>query len=154
MILILGYGNPLRGDDALGFIAGEFLSRHYHDAPLVQVETVHQLTPELAEKLAAYDTVILIDAHHQEPAGQVFSEIVRPATCSTPHTFSHYVSPADLLLLVHRLYGSYPRMFLTGITTSSFAVGEPLSLPVLASMPILYEEVMSLAEKKQCATGG
>lgn len=147
MILIIGYGNPLRGDDALGPVAAKHLAQHYRDDANVHVCTVHQLTPELSEKLTDYATVLLIDARHHEPAGQVFIQDVQPAAHSTSRAFSHYVTPPELLLLTRSLYKSSPRMFLAGITATAFDVGEPLSLPVSAALPLLYEKIAALVQE-------
>jgi hydrogenase maturation protease len=147
MILIIGYGNPLRGDDALGPVAAKHLAQHYRDDANIHVCTVHQLTPELSEKVAAYTIALLIDARHREPAGQVFVEEVQLATNPSSHPFSHYVTPPELLLLARTLYSSSPRMFLSGITATAFAVGEPLSPPVFAALPILYEKIAALVQE-------
>ena len=67
--LIVAYGNPLRGDDGVGWQAAILLSRELKDQ--VQVLTRHQLTPELAETLSEASRVIFIDAAAQGPAGQI-----------------------------------------------------------------------------------
>lgn len=147
MILIIGYGNPLRGDDALGPVVAKHLAQHYRDDANVHVCTVHQLTPELSEKLTDCGTVLLIDARHHAPAGKIFVEDVQPATQSTSRAFSHYVTPPELLLLARSLYASSPRMFLAGITATAFDVGEPLSLPVRAALPLLFEKIAALVKE-------
>ena len=50
--LIIGYGNTLRGDDAVGQAAAQALAG---EAAIAGAETIacHQLTPELAERIAA-----------------------------------------------------------------------------------------------------
>ena len=53
-VLILGYGNPLRGDDALGPQVAEELAVRLGDDPRVTVQAVHQLTLDLAETLANF----------------------------------------------------------------------------------------------------
>jgi len=60
-VLVVGYGNPLRGDDGAGFNAAWLLSLD----PRLQGADVlirQQLTPELAEDVARADLVVLIDA--------------------------------------------------------------------------------------------
>jgi hypothetical protein len=49
-VLIVGYGNPLRGDDGLGWRAAERLRTVIQDAG-VEILALHQLTPELMETL-------------------------------------------------------------------------------------------------------
>ena len=65
--LIIGYGNPLRGDDGVGPRAAELLVEEDGvTSPLlpdgVQVLVCHQLTIELAPQIAEADRLILIDA--------------------------------------------------------------------------------------------
>src|SRR5580704_15594719 len=49
--LVIGYGNPLRSDDALGWHASRLLAQALAGQE-VDVITCHQLTPELAEPLS------------------------------------------------------------------------------------------------------
>ncbi|MFN2105726.1 MAG: hydrogenase maturation protease [Candidatus Promineifilaceae bacterium] len=144
MILILGYGNPMRGDDALGQIAVEFLAERFGEHDGVHVRAVHQLTPDLSEMLAGYESAVLIDARHAAPAGQVFVEEVRAAERLPSGAFSHYVTPGELLLLADALYGKRPCVYLAGITATEFEVGEPLSAAVREALPVLYETIEAL----------
>ena len=63
--LIIGYGNPLRGDDGVGW---EVASRLAATIPeeAAHIMTVHQLTPELAESVSEAELVIFIDASDGE----------------------------------------------------------------------------------------
>ena len=73
--LIVGYGNPLRGDDGVG----QAVARAFADEAAIDgVDAVacHQLTPELAERFAAAARVVLIDAAAGPEAGRRLS---RPA---------------------------------------------------------------------------
>lgn len=146
MILMIGYGNPLRGDDALGQIAAEYLAQRYGDDESIHIQSVHQLTPELAEKVADYDLVIFIDTHDSEPAGKLYVQEVEPASDAITRSFSHYVTPGELLLLANSLYGSAPKMLLVGITGTQFDVGQPLSVPVRAALPLLYDAIDGLVQ--------
>jgi len=60
-ILIIGWGNPLRGDDGVGWRAAELLSGTLagHD---VAVRVSHQLMPELAEEISRSEFVVFIAA--------------------------------------------------------------------------------------------
>ena len=57
-ILIVGYGNPLRFDDGLGWRAAEELSQRL-SPPEIEVEVIvrHQLTPELADNVRNAEAV-------------------------------------------------------------------------------------------------
>ena len=53
-VLIVGYGNPLRCDDGLGWCAAEALSRSL-PFPETEIVICHQLAPELADNLRYAD---------------------------------------------------------------------------------------------------
>src|SRR5690242_12833541 len=75
-VLVIGYGNPLRGDDGVGWHAAEALAKSLQDEERVPAERVmvlacHQLTLELAEPLSRVERVIFIDACDGPPPGSV-----------------------------------------------------------------------------------
>src|ERR1035438_8523471 len=59
-VLILAYGNPLRGDDAFGWRVAERLLELPPD-PSVEILRLHQLTPELMDPLSRADLALFID---------------------------------------------------------------------------------------------
>ncbi|MEP7293735.1 MAG: hydrogenase maturation protease, partial [Chloroflexota bacterium] len=61
MILIIGYGNPLRSDDAIGQRIAEMMEKRLK-LEAVQVITAYQLTPELVEPIRDAQLVVFIDA--------------------------------------------------------------------------------------------
>lgn len=119
--LIIGFGNTLRGDDAAGIHAAE----RFRETEGVDVLTAHQLLPELAESIARYDHVLLLDAGAGTTA--VYLEEIResaPPAAFTPHVSS----PSTLLALCRTLYQRTPRrMVLVTIPAVSFEFGESLS---------------------------
>ena len=60
-VLVVGYGNPLRSDDGIGWHAARLLAT---DPRLdrARVLTRHQLAPELAEDVSRASLVVLVDA--------------------------------------------------------------------------------------------
>lgn len=138
--LILGYGNPLRGDDALGWVVAEELERRFADDEQVDVMAVHQLTPDLSELLHRYREVVLVDACAGCESTSVVREDVRPDP-TPPRPFTHYVTPGQLLASTRALYGSAPKVVFVGLTTNAFEVGKPLSRQVRAALPRLVDVV-------------
>lgn len=113
--LVIGYGNPLRGDDGVGpFVAGHF-------GP--DAIACHQLTPELAEPISRADRIIFVDAHAGVPAGKITIRQVVPRTMAAIHRYE----PETLLAFSQQLYGRAPAAILIGIGTASFEFGEDLS---------------------------
>lgn len=96
--LIIGFGNPLRQDDGLGWRAAQLLQARADDA--AEVLTCHQLTPELAAKLSGARLAIFLDASVDQPPGTIRERVVQPAGCGS---FSHHLSPAELLGLARRV---------------------------------------------------
>ena len=69
-VLVVGYGNPLRGDDGVGWRVAERLAadQRLDGAAVLQR---HQLTPELALDISAVSLVVFIDASRDLPPGSV-----------------------------------------------------------------------------------
>ncbi len=139
-VLIVGYGNPLRCDDGLGWSAAEVLSR---SLPFSEIEIVvcHQLTPELADSLRSADVAFFIDAAHHGQPGEVSCELV---TLQPGINGSHQLSPAQLLALAQQLYGATPRAFTVSLCGESFEHGATLSSTVEAALPKLIALVEGL----------
>jgi hydrogenase maturation protease len=143
--IIIGYGNPLRGDDGVGWHAARRL-----EAVLQETEIIacHQLTPELAEPMSWAEIVVFVDADAQGPAGSVSCQTVTPGD-SGASALSHHVTPRQLLGWTQSLWGASPQAFLFSVSGQSFGCGEELSVPVGAALPELIERIGSLigAEK-------
>lgn len=92
-VLIVGYGNPLRSDDGLGWRAAEELSRCL-SLPEVEVLMRQQLTPELADNLTRADVVFFIDAARGGQPGELRCDPVTPQPGTTD---THHSSPAGIL---------------------------------------------------------
>ncbi|MBZ5721449.1 MAG: hydrogenase maturation protease [Acidobacteriia bacterium] len=142
-ILILGYGNPLRSDDGLGWRAAEELSRTLSSAD-VDILARHQLTPELAGPLSQAATVFFIDASREGEPGELSCVPVTPQASGAG--FSHQLSPAAVLALSQLLFGTSPRAFLVSLCGQNFDHGENLSPPVAAGLPRLTALVGQLVQ--------
>jgi hydrogenase maturation protease len=124
--LVIGIGNPLRGDDGVGALLAEQVARQ------AAVRCVQQLTPELAAALAHLDAVLFIDAW-LAPAAAVPQLITLSPAAST--TSSHRLEPAALLALSQALYGHAPRAQQLLVPASGFEHGTALSAALQAHLP-------------------
>jgi hydrogenase maturation protease len=141
--LIIGYGNPLRGDDGLGWVAAEMLAERL---AAVSILTCHQLTPELAEPISRVDRVIFIDAAAVGEPGEIVCHTIEPfLPASGP--FSHTCDPAGLLQMAQMLYGRSPYGYLFTVTGASFGYEEKLSAAVTAALPRLYDKIEALSRR-------
>lgn len=94
--LIIGYGNPLREDDGIGWRAAELVKRELPDG-VAAVLQCHQLTPELAVEIEPASMVIFLDAAVDQDPGRV---LIMPVATEAARTWSHHVTPSQLLGLL------------------------------------------------------
>lgn len=124
-LLIIGYGSPLRGDDAVGFEAAERLGGM----------ALHQLTPELMEPISQAERVIFIDAKAGGDAGAIERREISAVPAKV--AFTHQATPEGLLAGARALYGRCPAATLITIAGSDFEIGRPLSPPVRQALEAL-----------------
>lgn len=122
-ILLIGYGNPGRGDDGLGpALAAEVEALAL---PGVTVDIDYQLTVDHASLIAAHDVVVFADAMIglAEPYRLTKADATQPATLG-----SHQVSPEAALALAKLLFSKAPPGWMLAIAGEDFGeVKEGLS---------------------------
>jgi hydrogenase maturation protease len=141
--LIIGYGNPLRSDDGVGWHAAERLRVRL--AGRAEVVTCHQLMPELAEALSRAERAFLIDASITGDPGTIQVQPLVPAA-STSQPLTHHLDAGALLALALTLYGACAETTLVSVRGASFDHGERLSPAVEAMLPEVVERVGQLIE--------
>ncbi|SRR5581483_5110502 len=137
--LLIGYGNPLRQDDGLGW---QVAARLEAVPSGLQVIACHQLTPELAEPISRADRVVFVDARRGQTAGRVASHPVAPDMAAS--AFSHHLAPGVLLALALALYGSCPPAWVVTVAGATFGHGPDLSPAVAAAVPAVVRHVRAL----------
>jgi hydrogenase maturation protease len=128
-LLIVGYGNPLRGDDGFGYRAAELLRETVTD-PEVEILAVHQLTPELMEAVSRAARVIFLDAAVGPEPGRIEERRLQPGAPNA--AFTHHATPEALLAGARALYGASPKATLITVTGLDFSYSMELS-PLVAS---------------------
>ena len=120
-VVVVGYGNTLRGDDA----AGPRVAEAVGGWGLAGVEAIvaHQLAPELAERLARARRALFVDA---SPGALQARALPLDATGS-PGALGHTGDPGVLLALAEALYGARPQAWLVAVPAASFELGAELS---------------------------
>ena len=134
-VLVLAYGNPLRGDDGIGWHAAQALIPEF-DGEDVRVLFCEQLTPDLAEPVARSRRVIFIDASAADEPGRVSCLRLSPSA-EPPSSFSHEITPGTLLAFAGALYEAIPEASLVSLGAESFEFGQGLSPSVAKSLPAL-----------------
>lgn len=145
-MLVIGYGNSLRGDDGVGVAAAEQLSETLQ-TDLVRVITCQQLTPELAGKISSVDRVIMIDAAQGDTPGKITVSQIEPDNGSA--TFTHELQPSTLLACSQELYSKRPETFLVSVTGYSFDFSDELSDTLTRVMPKVLARVRELIERQE-----
>jgi hydrogenase maturation protease len=122
-ILLIGYGNPGRGDDGLG----PALAARIEALTLsgVTVEIDYQLTVDHAALIAAHDLVVFADA----AIGLDAPFRLTPLGAAPPAALgSHRVTPEAALHLASLLFGNAPSAWMLAIAGAEFgAIREGLS---------------------------
>ena len=142
--LIIGYGNPMCGDDAIGCHAARALEQHFWNDPDVEVIAAQQLTPEMAEDISQRAFVLFLDASFGDPPGTIMRTTVSPEP--GPGGCSHHFTPSSLLTAAEQLYGDAP--FAMSITMAgwSFDLGQKMSLIANRRMPDLIRLAQEAVE--------
>ncbi len=136
--LIIGYGNPDRGDDGVAYHVVNALRLRRGQLPLEptatgledlggRVDTVFllQLVPELIETIRNYDRVIFVDAHVGERTPQVDCQPVVPEF--TLSAFTHHLTPGAVLALAGLLSPAPPQGYVVSVKGHEFEFGQSLS---------------------------
>ena len=144
--LVIGYGNPLRADDGLGWVVAQRLrsdlagDRFEGD---VVVLAEHQLTPELAEPISRARLVVFVDARERGHPGRIDCRTVSP-TGGESLTFSHDVDPQSLVQMARLLYGACPTAVVVAVVGEAFGYGTALSPVVQAAIPGVIQRIREL----------
>jgi hydrogenase maturation protease len=150
-VLIVGYGNPLRSDDGIGWHAARLLAADRLVG--ARVLACHQLTPELAEDVSRASLVVLVDAAAEgEPGSISVRRIGSPPP--TPIIWSHHLVPETLAGLAVALYGTVPPIVLVSVAAESFAEGDGLSSALRQALPEVVEVVAGIVTRAAKGTGG
>ncbi len=139
-VLLIGYGNPLREDDGIGWHAVEEMVNGRWAMVNLQCMAMHQLLPELAEPISQADLVIFVDAAVAGRPGEIRRIELAPEA-EQAGAFSHQLGPAGLLESARVLYGRFPPATLFTVTAAQMGYGQQLSTPVAAALPGLLRQI-------------
>ena len=123
--LVIGCGNPGRGDDGIGPRLVELLEeRGWPGSATVDLVAAFQLAPEHAADVAAHAWVVFADAAADGP-GPFGVRTVAPSAGAAFTT--HIVEPAAVLALAEAGFGSRAAAWLLSVRGHRFGAGEGLS---------------------------
>jgi hydrogenase maturation protease len=134
-ILVFGWGNPSRGDDALGPAFVERIEEL--GLPGVECQTDFQLQVEHALDLENRRRILFVDASLEAPTPYSVTQLeaAQDATFTT-----HAMSPAAVMLVYQELHDEAPAPCLQlSIRGERFELGEPLSDEAMANLEAALE---------------
>jgi hydrogenase maturation protease len=142
-ILLIGYGNTLRGDDGAGPCLAAAVAAW--SLPNVTVLERHQLTPELAEPVSRAARVIFADAA-VAPGGQSVN-VSEVSPEAAQQVMYHTLSPAGLLGLAKSVFGHAPMAWLVSIPVTELGMGEGLSPQAEQAVQVALGRVRELVDR-------
>jgi Ni,Fe-hydrogenase maturation factor len=113
--------------------------------PGVRATVTAQLTPELAESVAAARLVVFVDATRAPAGARVRARRLAPAPAA--RALGHVGSPEGLLALAQALFGARPRAWLVTVPGTDFAVGEGLSPRAQAGLAAALRTIATLVRR-------
>ncbi len=120
--LVIGIGNPGRGDDGLGPALVGLLEATALEG--VALDSNYQLNVEDALACSGHDTVIFADASETADAPFAFAELAPAREIAFT---THELAPASVLALCEELYGKRPRAWTLAVRGYVWDIGEGLS---------------------------
>ncbi len=142
-ILVLGLGNEIMGDDAIGIVVARALKRRW--SPAIEVAETSVGGFALLDLLDGHDTVLLVDAivnASVEPGSII--ELTPADIDGAPTDVPHFASLADVIRLAKRLEIPFPsRIRFLGVAVEDvYVIREGLSDCVASRV----EDVVRAAE--------
>jgi hydrogenase maturation protease len=147
-VLVLGLGNPLRGDDGVGCRVTEELARR-ELSPGVEVLDGGAGGLDLMDLMEGRERVVVVDA---ADVGRPAGEFVRftpdqARLAQAADGFSlHHVGLGEVLALAGALGWALPEIVVFGVQPAELGWGEGLSPAVEAALPALSDAVVKEIE--------
>ena len=157
-LLIIGYGNPDREDDGvawhiqhaliqkLGLPAPDSYEDEFPQVEQIDFSFYLQLTPEMAEEIAAYEYICFLDAHTGNIPEEVRLIDVKSDFQRSP--FTHHLTPQSLISICETLYGRKPEAALLSVRGYQFLFSRQLSNETAALVPQAVELIWEWLQAK------
>jgi hydrogenase maturation protease len=136
--LIIGYGNPDRQDDGVGWHILKYLAERIgHSIPddpgasieiesdIVDLLFTLQIYPELAETISHYQRICFVDAHTSNIPDEISWTVLNPEYEKSPLT--HHMSPKTVLSIAAMIYDHKPEAILVSVRGYDFQFERSLS---------------------------
>lgn len=150
--LVIGLGNPILGDDGVGWAVAESLQNAAHCPPSTDIETASLGGLSLMERMLGYDRVVLVDSMETgySPVGsvQTFPLASLPDPMAGHSASAHDTSLSTALKTAESIGASVPKKVdVVAIEAQNvYDFSEELSPPVAAAVPEAVQMVLDLLE--------
>jgi len=138
-LLVIGYGNTLRGDDGVGPRVAEAVGKL--NLPGVRTLVCQQLSPEHADPISRVRKVVFVDAAVDAP-NQVQFRKLEPG--ETSQLMAHAADPRTMLALARDVFGHAPEAWWLTIPAVNLDFGEKLSPETEAGFHEALRRIQSL----------
>lgn len=137
-VLIIGYGNTLRGDDGVGPRVAEAVGNLC--LPGVRTLICPLLTPELADPISRAEKVIFVDAAVDAPK-EVQMRQLQPNQSS--QIMAHAADPRTMLALARDVFGRAPQAWWLTIPAVDLGFHEEFSPAVQKDFHVAVEKIQA-----------
>jgi hydrogenase maturation protease len=155
-ILIVGYGNSLRGDDGLGpLIAQQIADRPEPASVRIRVVRLPQLDISLVSDMKDADTVIFVDARHDEDENPVVVKSVTPqASVAFGGHSTHCLGVDTLVTIIRDWYDTRQQCFLVMPKGYDFSIGDNISFQGMQAADSAINKIDNLIRLIPCSRPG
>jgi hydrogenase maturation protease len=137
-VLVVGVGSPLRSDDGAGRHVAESLAGRL-PAEELEVRTLHQLTPELADAMTDRALVAIVDA-----SVEVDEVVVTEVVAVPGHgAMTHHLDVATLVTFAEHLGRPPSRVVTIAVPAFDLGLGTSLSARTAAAVDEAVEAVLA-----------
>ena len=141
-ILVIGYGNTLRGDDGVGPRVAEAVGKL--NLPGVQTLNCPLLTPELADPIARAAKVIFVDAAVDAPFAVQWRKL---EPNETSQLMAHAADPRTMLALARDVFGRVPEAWWLTIPAVDLGFSEEFSPAVQRGFAEAMEKIQAFCRE-------
>ena len=138
-LLVIGYGNTLRGDDGVGPRVAEAVAAM--NLPGVLTLVCQMLTPELADPISQARVAVFVDAAVDAPKA-VQLRPLEPNESS--QLMAHAADPRTMLALGRDVFGYTPRAWWLTIPAVNLEFSETLSSEAQRGLKEAVEKIQTL----------
>lgn len=143
-ILVIGYGNTLRGDDGVGLRVAEAVG--HLRLPGVRTLVCPLLTPELADPISRAGTVIFVDAA-VDASDEVQWRRLEPN--ETSQLMAHAADPRTMLALARDVFERTPEAWWLTIPAVDLRFREELSPETQLGFEDAVEKIQTFCRSRQ-----